>query len=179
MFRLCVLVSCIFAKSISNDIHFEWHTEVKISEMNQEHCHFHSRVARNVGNRAFDSTCMWLCILIYIYKHMYMCVYLSWPCRGYLSHVITPMILYSVLCWTIDLFQIKLNWKLWPLYAYNGKPHTWKESFLYWDGDQLSFSQMVLCSLGCIFETIHMYSMHTIWSVKVIATILKNRFVLR
>ena len=49
---------------------------------------------------------VYICISVYIHADL---------ARGYLSHVITPMMLYSVLCWIINLFQIvcfKLKLKL-------------------------------------------------------------------
>ena len=40
---------------------------------------------------------------------MYICVYIHADLAlGYLSHVMTPM-LYSALCWTINLFQIEIE----------------------------------------------------------------------
>ena len=44
--------------------------------------------------------CVYICICVYIHTDL---------ARGYLSHVITPMMLYSVLCWTINLFQIEIE----------------------------------------------------------------------
>ena len=109
--------------------------------------------------------CVYICICVYIHTDL---------ARGYLSHVITPMMLYSVLCWTINLFQIekkKIEWHMVVIFALNQmKTHVCVIA-IYWSALWLSlagtfdihFSAFCIKILEFSFNKMHLKMSSTKW----------------